>query len=103
MSQNQIIMNESNNSEAAVAGRLRELRLALGFTNQSEFARQSDIPIGDWNHFEKNRRQLPLSAARKLRLRWGVTLDWLYEGDDGCLPWTVKEKLLDLKRLDAAG
>ncbi len=100
--QNQALMREPTKSEQDVADRLVFLRLAMGYTNQSEFARQSDIAVGDWNHFEKNRRQLPLSAARKLRIRWRVTHDWLYEGDESGLSWDVKKTFIDFEEQQGA-
>ena len=74
-------MTAQNSDIQEVAKRIAILRLAMGYTNQNAFAQTSGLSASELNHFESSRRALNINAANKLRMRWGVTLDWLYHGD----------------------
>lgn len=74
-------MNDGGNNRDDVAARLVLLRQWAGFTSQAAYAERVGMSQSEYNHFESGRRPLTLAAANKLRLKWRVTLDWLYHGD----------------------
>lgn len=86
-------MDDGGNSIDDIAARLALLREWAGFPVQSSFAERSGIEPSEWNHYEAGRRRLSLNAALKLRRRWRVTLDWLYEGDRAGLSVEVANSL----------
>lgn len=79
------------------AERLTVLRQMSGFDSQSAFAFESGIGQSEWNHYETGRRMISLTAANRLRSRWGVTLDWIYHGDTSGLPVHLSETLRKIK------
>jgi transcriptional regulator with XRE-family HTH domain len=56
--------------------RIQRLRKAAGLS-QSELARASGIPLGTIQGWEHNRREPLLSAAAKIALALGISLDEL--------------------------
>lgn len=77
--------------------RLRALRLAfgpeLGRSSQSAFSDYCGIGPTTWNNYERLGVRPDLDAARKLVAKFGVTLDWVYEGDTSGLTLALVEKL----------
>jgi transcriptional regulator with XRE-family HTH domain len=79
-------------SDQPVARRLREVRDALGLS-QEEFARGAGIEPNTYNPWETGERPLPLRGAMLLANRYGLSLDWLYLGDPTRKPeWLVRQK-----------
>lgn len=71
-----------------VAKRLIALRKELGERagvvggySQTEFARIIGMAKNTLNGFEKGSRPLTLEAARKIRRRFGISIDWILFGD----------------------
>ena len=93
-------MHDGGSSREDVAARLEMLRLWAGHDSQTAFAIATGLSASEWNHFESGRRPLAITAAHKLRLRWRVTLDWLYYGDRSGLTVEMANSLptLDQKR-----
>jgi hypothetical protein len=63
------------------AKRLRETRLALGYGNQAEFCREIGIERNVYNPFEKGRRPITIDAAKAIKSRFRLKLDWIIDGD----------------------
>ena len=63
-----------------IAARLTKLRMAFGGLVQREWAERHGFNQGQYNHWETGARRIPLEAAEKLALTYGVTLDWIYLG-----------------------
>lgn len=63
--------------------RLVALRKRLGFDKQSDFADALGLGKNVYNPFEKGTRPLTLDVARRIRRRFGVSIDWLLFGDIG--------------------
>jgi ribosome-binding protein aMBF1 (putative translation factor) len=68
-----------------MARRLLRTRQALGLS-QTEFCHQIGVERNVHNPFEKGRRPITLAVARKIRRRFGISLDWIIEGDPSRLP-----------------
>lgn len=84
-------------SKEGFAARIKALRLAfgpeLGRTTQSAFADYVGVGLTTWNNYEKLGVRPDLDAARKLVAKFGVTLDWVYEGDPRGLRLDLLERL----------
>jgi DNA-binding XRE family transcriptional regulator len=86
-------MQTNMDSVIAIARRLIQTRLALGFEEQAEFCRQIGVDKTVYNPFEKGRRRISLDVAVAIRERFGIPLDWTFCGDGSRLPAEVYEKL----------
>lgn len=76
-----------------IASRLRNLRIALGFTTQVAFAQALGIAKHTYNPFEKGTRDLTFDTACRIRVKFKIPIDWLFWGDGDELPYHVKSKL----------
>lgn len=65
-----------------IAGRLIAVRNRFKL-NQAQFAAAIGLAKNVYNPFEKGSRPLTLDAARRIRRRFGISIDWLYFGDIG--------------------
>jgi DNA-binding XRE family transcriptional regulator len=65
-----------------ISGRLIAVRKRFGL-NQAQFAEAIGLAKNVYNPFEKASRPLTLDAARRIRRRFGISIDWLYFGDVG--------------------
>ena len=75
----------------AVAERLGLLRKALGLSS-AELCRQIGMLPSAWSMFESGQRRFTLEAAMVLRKKYGASVDWIFFGDEACLP----KRLFDL-------
>jgi Helix-turn-helix len=76
-----------------VALRLRLLRAAIFAENCTQFAKRIGISVQRLNNFE-NGYPLSLEVASRIRAAApGMSLDWLYHGDERALPVGMLDKL----------
>jgi hypothetical protein len=79
------------------AQRLRLLRDAIFNENSSAFARRLGISVQRMGNFE-NGYQLSLEVADRIRAAVpGMSLDWLYYGDERALPMVLVQRLRSSK------
>ncbi len=64
-----------------VSGRLRALRIELGFKSQSAFAEKLGIDKSTYNPYETGARPLTFETACLIRRHFGISIDWLFFGD----------------------
>lgn len=76
------------------AARLLWHRNLLGL-NQAEYAAKAGLKRAAIGNYESGDFQIGLAAARALRGTYGLSLDFLYEGDVDALPMTLRKALLD--------
>lgn len=76
----------------AVAARLKRVREILGLSKK-EFAERAGITEQGYGPFENARRELSLSAAKKLRKRYGLPLEFMYFGKIEDLPTRISKEL----------
>jgi DNA-binding XRE family transcriptional regulator len=69
-------------SDEETALRLIAVRKHLRL-NQSEMADKLNIAKNTLNGFEKGKRSLTLETAKRIRQRFGISVDWLLFGDVG--------------------
>ena len=85
--------------DEAVGRRLRLVRTALGLT-QREFAGSAAVATNTYGQWETGARALSPAQAIELCDTHNLTLDWIYRGDPGNLPYklaTALKALSDLK------
>lgn len=95
-------MTDGGPSNSDIARRLIALREALEY-NQSAFAKLIEITQPAINNYEAGFRRPSLEVAFKIRLKTGVTLDWLYLGQREGLPGRLLSLLPDLSEQRRAG
>ena len=67
---------------AEIGKRLRSARLALGQNNLGNYAEAAGIAANAYSQHETGAKRISLEAALALRERYGLTLDYIYAGDD---------------------
>ena len=94
--------NYSPESNEAVSERLMLLRQVVSGSNQTAFAIRMGIEVKRWNNFE---RGLPLSkeiAFLLVKKVPGLTLDWLWLGNEGGLPLKLQRELAEAGKATTA-
>jgi transcriptional regulator with XRE-family HTH domain len=81
-----------NRTFEAIAQRLIATREAVGL-KQSEFAKRAGIPVNTYNQYERAVSQPRIDYAFALCDTYGVTLDWIYNGDPSGLPYRLTQEL----------
>lgn len=86
------MMEEMQDSREAVAARLKRVREILGLSKR-EFAEGAGMSEQAYNPFENARRDLSLNAAKQIRRRYGVSLEFMYFGNTADLPHRIAKEL----------
>lgn len=81
------------NQTHIIAKRLVALREAVA-PNAADLCRRTGLAANRWSQYESGERPITLAAATILCDKYGVTLDWIYRGDDTGLPARLIEKLV---------
>jgi transcriptional regulator with XRE-family HTH domain len=84
-----------------ISKRLVRTRLALGFQNQSDFARRAGLGVTTYNNYEHGHR-IGLDAALDLCVKFNLSLDWIYFGDPVGLPHGIAQSILGYATEDHA-
>jgi len=69
-------------TDIEVSNRLAALREKLGL-DQVAFAKSLGIEKNTYNAYERGKRPLTIETAKKIRRRYGISVDWLLFGDIG--------------------
>jgi transcriptional regulator with XRE-family HTH domain len=77
-----------------IAARIRWHREVLGLT-QKEYAEKAGLKRAQLNNWEGGDFQVGLAGARALRKTYGLSLDFIYEGEEQALDMTLRKELLD--------
>lgn len=72
----------SVDTDLEISNRLASLREKLGL-DQVAFARALGIEKNTYNAYERGKRPLTIETAKKIRKRYGISVDWLLFGDVG--------------------
>ena len=75
-----------------VGARLRRVRLALG-PNAAALAAEFGVTGPRWSHWENGRHLADVRIMVRLSRRYGVTLDYLYKGDESGLPRRLSDAI----------
>ena len=87
----------SDNSQ--VARRLKVLRQVVAGENQTAFAARLGMEMKRWNNFERGyplSKEIAFLIVQKVP---GVTLDWLWLGNESGLPLKLQRELAEAERL----
>jgi transcriptional regulator with XRE-family HTH domain len=90
-----IVMDREKNklrSVDAIAARLIASRKAIGL-KQAEYAERAGIPNNTYNQYEQAKGRPSLDFAYKLCDVYGLTLDWIYNGDESGLPYRIAKNI----------
>jgi len=81
-----------------VGERLRIARMSLGYAGEPLAAYLSDtgISVSAYSMYENGHRLIGVEEAICLKRRYGITLDWLYDGQM-TLPFELAQKVLKLQ------
>ncbi len=86
-----------------IGRRLRLLRMALTPAyNPAEFARQVRLTRTAWMRCEIGAARLGLTTALALRQKFGVSLDWIYAGDERMMPQNLMLRIAELEQKERA-
>lgn len=83
----------------AIGSRLYRTRLALGYKHPIDFARHLGVDKGDYSKFEAGKKPLTLRVARIIKKRFGVSLDWIMDGDIHTLRRDLAEQIINLREV----
>jgi transcriptional regulator with XRE-family HTH domain len=76
-----------------IGRRLAATRLALGYT-QDELADEIGVSRSAYGNWEQGSRPPDYAAMRRLKKRFQVPLDWVYDGDPAQLPHHLAKTLV---------
>lgn len=76
------------------ARRLTRLRTALKLS-QADLCRRIDVAPNRWNQYETGERRITIDVAARLNKAFGVTLDYIYLGDESGLPGRILDQLFE--------
>lgn len=79
---------------ADIAQRLLWHRTELGLS-QADYAKRLGVKRSAYSLWEAGSHRLSLNGALVLRKKYGLSLDFLYEGIDDALPMTLRNAWLD--------
>lgn len=79
---------------ADIADRLKWHRNSLGLT-QEEYAEAIGVKRSRYSRWEAGSDRLSLDGALALRKKYGLSLDFLYEGNADALPMTLRNAWID--------
>ncbi len=84
--------------------RMRRLRLAFGYENQRHWISWlgPEFTYQGWNNYENDRSKPNEQRVRLLRVRTGVTGDWIHYGDEAALPHGLQQRLESVRLIFGA-
>lgn len=86
-----MLVDQEDKAEA-VGARLKRVREIMGLTKK-EFAERAQLSEQVYGPFENARRELSLTAAKKLRRTYGLSLEFMYFGKIDDLPTRISKEL----------
>lgn len=86
------MLEEHEDNIEAVAARLKRVREILNLSKK-DFAEKAELSEQVYGPFENARRELSLTAAKKLRRTYGLPLEFMYFGKISDLPHRIAIEL----------
>jgi transcriptional regulator with XRE-family HTH domain len=81
----------------AIANRLRLLRATTGLS-QHKFTEWIGLGYSQWANFEAAKGRIGLDAALTLTRKMGVSLDWIYLGQEAWLPAQLRDRIREIEK-----
>ena len=94
-------MDSTDKPFADIADRLRWHRDLEGL-NQRDYAAKAGLKRAQLNNWESGFYRLSLDGALALRRTYGLSLDFMYEGNDDALPMTLRAAWRDRPEVRAS-
>lgn len=85
-------MIDEETENIAISRRLKMMREAIKLS-QAQLCREIGVAQNRWNQYETGERRITLDVALRLKRRFGVTRDWIYDGDISGMPHGLAVKL----------
>jgi transcriptional regulator with XRE-family HTH domain len=82
--------------------RLTAIRVALKLGERSDAAKLLGVSNTRYHNWETGVGMIPVDQAIKLKKMFGVTLDFLYTGDQSCLPVQLAEAIRSIPLEDGS-
>ena len=73
--------------------RLRATREALGYPTAREFATLTGVTEDALSAWERGRNLVRQDYVRRLKRRFGVTFEWIFDGDASSLPHSLYNQI----------
>jgi transcriptional regulator with XRE-family HTH domain len=86
------MLEELEDQREAVAARLKRIREVLGLSKK-DFAENANLSMQVYGPFENAKRDITLQAAKQLRKRYQVSLEFIYFGKIDDLPTRITKEL----------
>lgn len=86
------MLQNQGDAREAVAARLKRVREITGLSKR-EFAERAGLSEQAYGPFENGVRDLSLTAAKRLRATYGVSLEFIYFGNIADLPHRIASEL----------
>ena len=67
--------------------------MALGIASQAELCRALNVLPSQWNQYESGERRITVDVALKLKMLYGITIDYIYTGDPSGLPFRLHRQI----------
>lgn len=83
-----------------IAARLKWHREIIEGLTQAEYSAAFGLQRAAYSQWEAGLQRLSLNGALALHQRFGLSLDWLFLGDDGALPLTLRKAWRDYLNRD---
>jgi transcriptional regulator with XRE-family HTH domain len=87
-------MSDSSTPFGDIAARLRWHRELLGLT-QEQYAERLGVKRARYSRWEAGKDRLSLDGGLALRKKYGLSLDFMYEGNPDTLPMTLRNAWID--------
>ena len=82
-----------------IARRLRLLRMAVA-DSITDLSTRTGITRSAWSNYENGLSRIGVDAAMKLCDTYGISLDWVYRGQDAMLPHGLVRRMQELAATD---
>jgi transcriptional regulator with XRE-family HTH domain len=92
-------MENDDKPFGAIAYRLKWHR-ALEGTTQTEYAKKAGLKRAQLNNWESGDFRMSIDGALALRVTYGLSLDFMYEGIDDALPMTLRQAWRERPRVN---
>jgi transcriptional regulator with XRE-family HTH domain len=76
-----------------IGRRLKSARIALGLS-QKDLYDSLGVGASAWHNWESGKRTPDIFVMLNLKRQYGITLDWIFDGDPRNLPEGIREKVL---------
>lgn len=89
------VENDSPTYKKQCGRRLRAVRLALNFNTIRGFATETSVEEDTLGAWESGQNMVQAYYVLKLKQEYGVTFEWIFDGDPKDLPYSLAVPVLE--------